>query len=67
MKKSSASPPDQPQCPDLEFPDAPDFVSFPPRLTLDEYDHLNQLWKEFMPPNPESRIETEIREEFILM
>ena len=50
----------------LDFPESPDFVSFPPRLTLEEYDRLNQEWKNFNPPRPESRIETGIREEFVL-
>ena len=64
--KSPAPPTREVQVPDLEFPDMRDFVPVRPRLTLDEYDRLNQMWKDFMPPDPASRSENIIHEEFVL-
>jgi len=51
---------------DLEFPDAPDFVSIPPQLTLEEYDRLNEMWRKIFPEDPKNRLEDWVHEEFVL-
>jgi hypothetical protein len=67
MKKFAAQPHSSAELPDLELPVMRE--PFPARrpLTLEEYDRLNELGRNFNAPSRQARIESAIREEFVII
>jgi hypothetical protein len=72
MRRSSEQPaeaqsPGQPEW--LDLPDAPDFVAYPPSVSLDQALALNEQAKAWFPqsmPTPEERLASKCLVEFIL-